>query len=315
MHYYQHNIKQFNNATRHLTRVERSLYRDAIELYYDQEKPLTSDFLVLSRRLMARTEEEKLALKSVLDEFFHIEGDIFHHDRCDSEIEFYHSNMSAKSRAGKASAAARRKKRDAGKDKIPTPVKHPSNACSTEVQQTSNQEPRTNKQIPPDPPKGDHERFDDFYSAYPRKAGKIQAVKTWNKLKLPDELINRILNDIAQRIACGDFDINDKKHIPHPSTYLNDKRWEDEMIPKGVPHGTYQQSGGERKPSAVDRLRSSAQEREGELNEQIRLAEEEEAHASALGPSGGDLWPSVDQPVWGDDAGDLGPPPDGVLVN
>ena len=42
MHYYSHNIGDFNNSTRHLTRVERSLYRDLIELYYDSEQPLQS---------------------------------------------------------------------------------------------------------------------------------------------------------------------------------------------------------------------------------------------------------------------------------
>ena len=56
MNYYQHHIGDFNNATRHLTRVERSLYRDLIELYYDTEKYLTDDVDWLERKMMARTE-------------------------------------------------------------------------------------------------------------------------------------------------------------------------------------------------------------------------------------------------------------------
>ena len=43
MNFYKKHIGDFNNATRHLTRVERSLYSDAIELYYDTESVLTSD--------------------------------------------------------------------------------------------------------------------------------------------------------------------------------------------------------------------------------------------------------------------------------
>ena len=65
MNYYQHHIGDFNNATRHLTRVERVLYRDLIELYYDTEKPITSDLDYLARRIIATTEEDKNALNVV----------------------------------------------------------------------------------------------------------------------------------------------------------------------------------------------------------------------------------------------------------
>ena len=70
MHYYQHNIKTFNSATRHLTRVERALYRDLIEIYYDTEKPLTSNIDRLSRLVMANSNDEKESLSYVLSEFF-----------------------------------------------------------------------------------------------------------------------------------------------------------------------------------------------------------------------------------------------------
>ena len=71
MHYYSHNIGDFNNSTRHLTRVERALYRELIELYYDTEQPLQSvDFDRLSKRVLAHSEEEKTSLSYVLSEFF-----------------------------------------------------------------------------------------------------------------------------------------------------------------------------------------------------------------------------------------------------
>ena len=61
MHYYSHNIADFNNATRHLTRVERSVYRDAIELYYDREQVLNgADYEALERRLLCRSDEENV---------------------------------------------------------------------------------------------------------------------------------------------------------------------------------------------------------------------------------------------------------------
>lgn len=111
MHSYQHQIKTFNNATMHLTHVERALYRAAIEMYYDTEQPLpAADFDWLARKLLARSDEEKTALKVVLDEFFVLTGDVYTHDYCDQVIEKYHNTNSAKARAGKASAEARKKK-------------------------------------------------------------------------------------------------------------------------------------------------------------------------------------------------------------
>jgi len=148
MHAYLFNIKTFDQATRHLTRVERSLYRDLIDLYYDTEQPLTAvDFDYLARRVLARTEEERAALQCVLDEFFERTGDVYSHDYIDNEIERYKANNSQKSIAGKASAEARRKKAEERKQRRAlknnensTHVEHTLNTRSTAVQ---NHEPIT----------------------------------------------------------------------------------------------------------------------------------------------------------------------------
>ena len=92
MHYYDHNIKTFNNATRHLTHVERALYRDAIELYYDTEQPLKADdFGMLCKKLMARNDDEKEALRYVLDEFFYFDNGVYRHEYCDKVLSEYKS--------------------------------------------------------------------------------------------------------------------------------------------------------------------------------------------------------------------------------
>lgn len=147
MHHYQHNIKTFNHATRHLTRVERSLYRDLIELYYDTEQPLPAvSFDKLCRLVLAHSDDEKAALKAVLDEFFVLTGEVYSHDYCDTQIEKYRTNSSVKAKAGKASAQARKAKSEQRQAKR----KHTLNTCSTDVQLTSNQEPVTNNHKPID---------------------------------------------------------------------------------------------------------------------------------------------------------------------
>jgi uncharacterized protein YdaU (DUF1376 family) len=158
MHFYQKNIGDFNNATRHLTRVERSLFSDAIELYYDTEKPLTNDINRLERLLLAHSEEEKVALKSVLDEFFTITDDGYFNKRCHEEIVKYHTYMESKSKAGKASAEQRAKQKSTGVEQV-------LNTASTK----QNQEPLTNnkeesKPLADKPPKKsrNHCLPDDF---------------------------------------------------------------------------------------------------------------------------------------------------------
>lgn len=88
MNHYPHHIGDFNNATRHLSRLERSVYRDMLDVYYDTEQPLDgSDIGRLARKLVCVSPEEVAALQSVLDEFFDQQDDgLFVHHRCDREI-------------------------------------------------------------------------------------------------------------------------------------------------------------------------------------------------------------------------------------
>lgn len=154
MKYYSHHIGDFNNATRHLTRVERSLYRDMIELYYDVEQPLNRDMDKLARRVLAHTEEEREAMRLVLEEFFVLEDDGWHNPRCDEEIAKYRAQIEQASRAGKSSAAKRMNRASTKTDAPRQPEQRDDNGSSTPVEQafnqpiTINQEPITN--TPPD---------------------------------------------------------------------------------------------------------------------------------------------------------------------
>lgn len=107
MNYYPHHIGDFNSATRHLTRIERSVYRDLLDLYYDTEHPVVKDMDKLCRLIIARSNEERTAVEQVLNEFFTETDNGWFHDRCDEEISKYRAGLQAKSAAGKASAAKR----------------------------------------------------------------------------------------------------------------------------------------------------------------------------------------------------------------
>lgn len=245
MHHYQHHIGDFNNATRHLTRVERSVYRDLIELYYDTEQPLIGDEKALMRKILAHSEEEKEAVSNVLDEFFILSGGSFHHDRCDDEIEKYKENSTAKARAGRASAEARRKKREALELKNITDAEQVLDTSSTEEQQnptnrkpltvnrkplTVNQKIKTIDQSQIDQKTID-ELFDQFWSSGLLKVGKGKAKKSFNNILKKtqrgewESFVAMLAGDIRKRLSNKQFGFAST----HPTTYLNGKRWEDEF--------------------------------------------------------------------------------------
>ena len=108
MNHFPFHVGDFNNATRHLTFVERALYRELLDLYYDTERALIADATKLARRILANTEELREAMHTVLEEFFELREDGWHNARCDREIEAYRQRLEQQSRAGRASAAKRR---------------------------------------------------------------------------------------------------------------------------------------------------------------------------------------------------------------
>ena len=114
MNHYPHHIGDFNNATRHLTFVERALYRELLDLYYDTEKPLNSDTEKLARRVLANTPELRAALDVVLDEFFVRTPEGWVNARCEREVAKYLAQSEQASRAGKASAAKRKTSKGKG---------------------------------------------------------------------------------------------------------------------------------------------------------------------------------------------------------
>jgi uncharacterized protein YdaU (DUF1376 family) len=163
VNFYPHHIGDFDRATRHLMRIERSIYRDLLDVYYDTEQQLTLELPILCRKIIARTSEEVTAVEQVLNEFFTKTPTGWYHERCEEEIEAYRSSTSQKSVAGKASAAARALKKQEALNGVATGV---TTDVTTYVEQPNNgtptnQEPRTINQEPEKtttPPSGDDVR-------------------------------------------------------------------------------------------------------------------------------------------------------------
>lgn len=85
---------------------------------------------------------------------------------------------------------------------------------------------RKEENKPPLPPLGD---FDIFYKSYPRKVGKEKAKDAWIKLNPDKTLLETILKAIEVQKETDKWKEEDGKFIPYPATWLNGKRWEDEI--------------------------------------------------------------------------------------
>jgi len=83
---------------------------------------------------------------------------------------------------------------------------------------------RLDKDYTPISPNG----FDLFWKAYPRKVAKASALKSWNKIKPSENLVADILKSLSEQIKSDGWQKDNGKYIPHPATWLNGNRWEDE---------------------------------------------------------------------------------------
>lgn len=102
--------------------------------------------------------------------------------------------------------------------------------------------------------------FDRFWAVYPRRQQRKTASKSWEKLKVTEDLFSRIKQNIVDRLQSQEWSLLDKVHIPHASTYLNQERWDDEIIVRRAPHEISKRPDKPR--SAVDRVREARLKRE-----------------------------------------------------
>ena len=72
-------------------------------------------------------------------------------------------------------------------------------------------------------------KFDEFWSAYPKKQAKKPAKLCFDKINPDDGLLNRMLRGLNQQKESKAWLKNDGEFIPLPASWLNDRRWEDEL--------------------------------------------------------------------------------------
>ena len=100
---------------------------------------------------------------------------------------------------------------------------------SESVSENRNREPRTDTL---DQPSADRVEVDDgftaFWKAYPKRIGKGAALKAWRKIRPANGTQEAILKAVEAQKVWPAWTKDDGQYIPHPATWLNQSRWEDE---------------------------------------------------------------------------------------
>lgn len=137
-----------------------------------------------------------------------------------SEHQVTTADIQAKREAGRLGGLAKASKTVA-------PAKQVVDVCSSTTlakTETETELKRTSS------PSATSMEFDQFWAAYPKKVGKQLAIKAYAKaLKLttPQKILEGVQGLIGQKL--------EPKFIPHPTSWLNAGRWEDELDPAAKP--------------------------------------------------------------------------------
>ncbi len=78
-------------------------------------------------------------------------------------------------------------------------------------------------------PKVDIEKFEQFWSLYPRKIAKKNALVAWSRVEMTNELFAKIVESVNTYTKSEQWIKDNGQYIPHPSTWLNQERWNDEL--------------------------------------------------------------------------------------
>lgn len=71
--------------------------------------------------------------------------------------------------------------------------------------------------------------FSKFWETWPKIVAKAAAEKAFKKLKPSEDTLNEIIRSVEKNITSTDWKKENGKFIPHAATWLNGRRWEDEI--------------------------------------------------------------------------------------
>lgn len=150
MNYVQFHLGDWLAGTALLSPTERGVYMDLLVRYYKEERPIMQEECKRIARAYAPHEQE--AMQYVLQTFFTLDAEGYHHARCDAEI----AKAQEVSEKRKKSANARWSKKETNKkavveeqeeSKQDASAMQVHSGCNANGMLTNNHKPITNNQV------------------------------------------------------------------------------------------------------------------------------------------------------------------------
>jgi hypothetical protein len=146
---------------------------------------------------------------------------------------------------------------------------NPPGHCAKNAQCPGRENEKTDLPISPAKKKTDPlDGFEEFWAAWPRKVSKREAEKAWTKIH-PDERIRGLITTAVKLATTQEQWTRDGgRYIPHAATWLNQRRWEDEIavpsqtpLARASPHATSRLERESR--AAVEQAKAQFRARQG----------------------------------------------------
>ncbi|WP_052949803.1 YdaU family protein [Dyella japonica] len=114
MNFYKHHLGDYSKATSHLSFVEDAAYSKLLRKYYSKEKPIPGALNAAQRLVGARARHERMAVETVLKEFFQYDGErnVWRNKRADEEISKANAQAETNRRIAEEREASRRRRNE-----------------------------------------------------------------------------------------------------------------------------------------------------------------------------------------------------------
>lgn len=236
MNFFKKHIGDYAKKTGGLSMLEHGAYTLLMDACYDRERFPTEKQAI--EWTWARTDEEIIAVKFVLERFFELnDNGEYIQNRIAEELDAYHAMADRNSKIAKDREEKRRKQRETvNKNKKGEYDKaHDEHKSCTVVNEAlPNQEPLTTNQEPLTISNSDGEKelnipFDIFWQVYAKSVAKGKCESKWSSLS------NKVREQVMQHLPAYIVSTPVKKFRKDPYTYLNNEGWLDDIIANELP--------------------------------------------------------------------------------
>jgi len=251
MRYYSFSIEDYRKHTGHLKPLEHYIYRTLLDWYYLDEKPIPVDTQWVTRRLGLGYEDESLVI-NVLTDFFYLKDGAYRHKQVDDAITDYRAlcakNAENGGKGGRPKRAESTEKENPmgyDSDASGNPLESlNSNIVNSNLLKDSLESKTLEHPAAARPPKSQYsDSFLYFWECYSQanSAGKKLASDKFERLLKSGVTLDAIMTGLYKHMPSFKEKIRkgEQRFIPHASTWLNQRRFEDVPPPTGPPKFQY----------------------------------------------------------------------------